>query len=105
VRVLRQGLTPGVQNGNHPGLGTKMLWISTGSRDAKANIHIPIIFMTGDGDIPMTVRSFHILTIRGVLETSALTPAAVLGGARWGADCAGWRALVDWMNRERGEIP
>jgi len=24
---------------------------------AKANIHIPIIFMTGHGDIPMTVRA------------------------------------------------
>jgi hypothetical protein len=105
VRHDVSGSDPGVQNGDHPGLGTKMLWISTDSADAKANIHIPIIFVTGDDDISMTVRSFHILTMRGVLETSVLTPTVLLGGARCGADCAGCRALVGWMNRERGEVP
>jgi FixJ family two-component response regulator len=46
---------------------------------AKANIHIPIVFMTGHGDIPMSVMAMKAGAVSGRFLEQALPPAGNAG--------------------------
>jgi FixJ family two-component response regulator len=57
---------------------------------AKANIHIPIIFMTGHGDIPMSVKAMK----AGAIDFLTNIPSPIDQNS-----CAHWRNPMDMMRQ------
>ena len=72
---------------------------------AAANIHLPIIFITGYGDIPMSVRAMKggaIEFLTKPFRDQDLLDAIQLGIAR---DRAGWRTKKLWPRCGRASRP